>query len=76
MCLQSCSLAMAVVVSPLYKAVTWQWLYMSQSDDSGPTLQLELIDLHCRNEFWSKFKEGFFLCHAYKCVPKDNYWNL
>jgi hypothetical protein len=29
MCPQSFSLAMAVVLSPVYTAVTWQWVYMS-----------------------------------------------
>jgi hypothetical protein len=29
-CPQSCSLATAVVLSPVYKAVTWRWVYMSQ----------------------------------------------
>jgi hypothetical protein len=29
-CPQSCSLAMTVVLSPVYTAVTWQWVYMSQ----------------------------------------------
>jgi hypothetical protein len=28
-CSQSCSLAMAVVLSPAYTAVIWQWVYMS-----------------------------------------------
>jgi hypothetical protein len=28
-CAQSCSLATAVVVSPVYRAVAWQWVYMS-----------------------------------------------
>jgi hypothetical protein len=27
---QSCFLATAVVLSPVYTAVTWQWVYMSQ----------------------------------------------
>jgi hypothetical protein len=27
---QSCSLATAVVLSPVYTAGTWQWVYMSQ----------------------------------------------
>jgi hypothetical protein len=30
MCPPSCSLATAVVISPVYTAVTWQWVYMSQ----------------------------------------------
>jgi hypothetical protein len=30
MCPQSCSLATAVVMSPVYTAVTWQWVHMSQ----------------------------------------------
>jgi hypothetical protein len=29
-CQQNCSLATAVVLSPVYTAVTWQWVYMSQ----------------------------------------------
>jgi hypothetical protein len=29
-CPQSCSLPMAVVLSPVYTAVTWQWVYISQ----------------------------------------------
>jgi hypothetical protein len=29
-CPQSCSLAMAVILSPDYTAVTWQWVYMPQ----------------------------------------------
>jgi hypothetical protein len=29
-CPQSCFLATAVVLSPVYTAVTWQWVYMSQ----------------------------------------------
>jgi hypothetical protein len=29
-CPQSCSLATAVVLSPVYTAVTWQWVSMSQ----------------------------------------------
>jgi hypothetical protein len=29
-CPSSCSLAVAVVLSPVYTAVTWQWVYMSQ----------------------------------------------
>jgi hypothetical protein len=28
-CPQSCSLATAVLLSPVYTAVTWQWVYMS-----------------------------------------------
>jgi hypothetical protein len=31
-CPQSSSLAMAVVLSPVYTAVTWQWICMSQYD--------------------------------------------
>jgi hypothetical protein len=27
-CPQSCSLATAVLLSPVYTAVTWQWVYM------------------------------------------------
>jgi hypothetical protein len=30
MCPQSCSLAMVVVLSPVYTAVNWQWVCMSQ----------------------------------------------
>jgi hypothetical protein len=30
MCLQSCSLATVLVLSPVYTTVTWQWVYMSQ----------------------------------------------
>jgi hypothetical protein len=30
LCSRSCSLATAVVLSPVYTAVTWQWVYMSQ----------------------------------------------
>jgi hypothetical protein len=29
-CPHSCSLATAVVLSPVYTAVTWRWVYMSQ----------------------------------------------
>jgi hypothetical protein len=29
-CPQSCSLATAVVLSPIYTAVTWQWVFMSE----------------------------------------------
>jgi hypothetical protein len=32
-CPQSCSLATDAVLSPVYMAVTWQWVYMSQYDD-------------------------------------------
>jgi hypothetical protein len=34
-CPQSCSLATAVVLSPVYTAVTWQWVFMSISDYYG-----------------------------------------
>jgi hypothetical protein len=29
-CPQSCSFATAVILSPVYIAVTWQWVYVSQ----------------------------------------------
>jgi hypothetical protein len=31
-CPQSCSLAMDIVLSPVYTAVTWQWVFMSKYD--------------------------------------------
>jgi hypothetical protein len=39
MCPQSCSLAKAVVLSPVYTAVTWQWVYISQY---LPPLELQI----------------------------------
>jgi hypothetical protein len=44
-------------------------------EDSKPTLQLLLIDLHCSDEVRSKFKEGD-LHNFCKCLRKDKYLNL
>jgi hypothetical protein len=34
-CPQSCSLTMALVLSPVYVAVTWKWVYMSRYKETG-----------------------------------------
>jgi hypothetical protein len=40
-CPKSCSLATAVILSPVYTAVTWQWVYMSQYTHTvQPSVQL------------------------------------
>jgi hypothetical protein len=38
-CAQSCFLATAVVMSPVYRVVTWQWVYKSQYDKMDPFFQ-------------------------------------
>jgi len=46
-------------------------LFEVSNEDNETTLQFELFDLHCNDECWSKFKEGYM-----KCLPKDKYLNL
>jgi hypothetical protein len=48
--------------------------FEAQHEGIEPTLQLELMDLHCCGEFSSKLKERPF--DFYKCLPKDKYPNL
>jgi hypothetical protein len=66
-CLQSCSLATAVILSPVYTAVTWQWVYMPQYTE---TLSSEWLSTVCtyaiRNGFvytCSTYTKFFPLCH-------------
>jgi hypothetical protein len=39
-CPQGCSLATAVVPSPVYTTVTWQWVYMSQYNNPSSSVRL------------------------------------
>jgi hypothetical protein len=66
-CLQSCSLATAVILSPVYTAVTWQWIYMPQYTK---TLNSEWVSTVCtdaiRNGFiytCCTYTKTFPLCH-------------
>jgi hypothetical protein len=50
---------------------TYANLFEVSYEDSKPTLQLKLIETHCRDELWSKFRANFL-----KRLPTDRYLNL
>jgi hypothetical protein len=49
--------------------------FLRQHMETGTSLQLELIDLHCNDEVRSKFKAGI-LHKSYKAHPKEKYPDL
>jgi hypothetical protein len=54
-CPQSCSLATAVVLFPVYTAVTWQWVYMSEHFLRVPELVLAVCCIQLNDE-WCRAK--------------------
>jgi hypothetical protein len=41
-CPQSCSLAKAILLSPVYTAVGWQWVCMSQYSENGMATKITI----------------------------------
>jgi hypothetical protein len=63
-CPQSCSLATAVVLSPVYIAVTWQWVYMSQYFSDQPRVKCHFLQLipypFCKGPEFSLLRDQIF----------------
>jgi hypothetical protein len=61
-CPQNCSLSTAVVLPPVYTAVTWQWVYMSQY----------LSKIHFSIISFEQFDVEVTLCSCVREVPGSN----